>query len=213
MEQILKTPRPLSIGLPFAGRLHQPVIMPRSGKGFTLVPRSMTRGHFYGLPELVDLITHAAARVTRIYPRSMLTVADLSPRRGGFAPGHRSHQSGRDVDLGFYMVDSRGRYQVVTTHFVGFDANARGTGNHSRLLFDLERNWELVEALLSHGTVTVNRIFIAAHLRELLLQYAEAVARPPDVRKKAAAVLSPDPGHACHFHVRITCPENQPFCR
>ncbi len=117
------------------------------------------------------------------------------------------------MDLGFYIVDRRSRYQVMTTEFVQFDETARGTGKYSNLMFDLERNWELVEGLLSHKTVKVQKIFISAQLRELLLQYADAVARPADVLRRARAALSPDTAHGDHFHVRIACPDNQPHCR
>ena len=213
MEQIRKSRSPLSIGAPFAGRLHRPVTMPVSGKGFVLLARSQERGHVYALPELVDLLTAAAARVVRLYPKSTLTVGDLSPRGGGYAPGHRSHQSGRDVDLGFYIVDRRSRYQVVTAEFVHFNELARGAGRYAHLIFDLERNWELVEALVTHKTVKVQKIFISAQLRDLLLQYADAVARPADVLRRARAVLSADTAHGDHFHLRIACPDDQPHCR
>jgi penicillin-insensitive murein endopeptidase len=213
MEQIRKSRVPLSIGLPFAGRLHRPVVMPVSGKGFLLLARSQERKHVYALPELVQLIQDSAAQVVRLYPKSTLTVGDLSPRAGGYAPGHRSHQSGRDVDLGFYIVDKRSRYQMVTTDFPHFNESAGGTGKYAHLLFDLERNWELVEAMVTHKTVRVQKIFISAQLRELLLQYADAVARPADVLRRARAALSADAAHGDHYHVRIACPDGQPHCR
>lgn len=213
MEQIRKSRATLTIGLPYAGRLHRPATMPESGKGFLLLARSKQRGHIYGLPELVDLITASAARVAKLYPKSTLTVGDLSPRGGGYAPGHRSHQSGRDVDLGFYVVDRRSRYQVVTAQFPHFNELARGSGQYAHLIFDLERNWELVEAMVTHRTVKVQKIFISAQLRDLLLQYADAVARPADVLRRAKAVLSAETAHGDHFHVRIACPDKQPHCR
>jgi len=213
MEQIRRSRTPLSIGLPYAGRLHRPVSMPASGKGFLLLPRSQERQHIFALPELVTLLVDSAARVARLYPKSTLTVGDLSPRAGGWATGHRSHQSGRDVDLGFYVVDRRSRYQVLTAEFVHFNESARGAGKYSHLMFDLERNWELVESLLTHKTVKVLRIFISAQLRDLLLQYADAVARPADVLKRARAALSADTAHGDHFHLRIACPDDQPHCR
>ncbi|MBU1069045.1 penicillin-insensitive murein endopeptidase [Myxococcota bacterium] len=213
MDQIRKSRSPLSVGLPFAGRLHRPAAMPVSGKGFLLLARTQERNHGWALPELVELLTSSAARVARLYPKSILTVGDLSPRGGGYAPGHRSHQSGRDVDLGFYIVDGRSRYQIVTTEFVHFNESARGSGKYAHLMFDLERNWEFVEALVSHKTVHVQKIFISSQLRDLLLQYADAVARPADVLRRARAALSVDTAHGDHFHVRIACPDNQPHCR
>lgn len=213
MEQIRKSKTPFSIGYPWAGRLHRPAAMPAAGRGFLLLERTRGRGHVHGLPELVTLVTHAAAQVEKMYPKSMLTVGDLSPATGGYAPGHRSHQSGRDADLGFYLVDRRHRYQVVTEEFVRFDGMGQASGKYAHLLFDIERNWELVEALITHKNIQVQKIFISSALRDLLLQYAEAVARPARVVQAASAVLSADSAHGDHFHVRIACPASQPYCR
>lgn len=213
MDAIRKSKATLSIGSPWAGRLHRPAAMPFSGRGFILLQRTRDRAHGYALPELVTLILQAAAHVEKTYPTSVLTVGDLSPASGGYAPGHRSHQSGRDADIGFYLVDRRHRYQVITEEFVRFDGMGQAGGKYSHLLFDIERNWELVETLITHKSIHVQKIFISSPLRDLLLQYAEAVARPARVIHAAAAVLSADPAHGDHFHVRIECPAAQTYCR
>lgn len=213
MDQIRKSKTPLSIGAPWAGRLHRPVRMPASGKGFVLLQRSQDRKHVHGLPELINLVVQAASHVEKTFPKSILTVGDLSPAAGGFAPGHRSHQSGRDVDLGFYLVDRRRRYQVVTAEFVRFDGTGQAAAPYAHLLFDIERNWEFVEFLVTQKTIPVQKVFISSALRDLLLQYAEAVARPARIIQAAASILSSDAAHADHFHVRIACPTGQPHCR
>lgn len=213
MDKIKKSKTTLSIGSPWAGHLHRPVAMTSSGRGFILLQRTQDRKHIYALPELEKLIRKAAAQVEKVYPKSILTVGDLSLINGGYAPGHRSHQSGRDVDLGFYLVDRRHNYQIITAEFVSFDGMGQASGKYSHLLFDIERNWELVETLVTQKIIPVQKIFISSPLRDFLLQYAEAVARPARIIQAAASVLTADAAHGDHFHVRIVCPANQPYCR
>jgi penicillin-insensitive murein endopeptidase len=61
----------------------------------------------HGTGELVRLIENAAREVAFRYPRAQLTVGDLSRPGGGRFRPHVSHQSGRDVDVGFYMLNRR----------------------------------------------------------------------------------------------------------
>jgi hypothetical protein len=79
----------------------------------------------HGTGELVRLIESAAHEVAFRYPRAQLTVGDLSRPGGGRIRPHVSHQSGRDVDLGFYMLDRRST--PVNVHlFVRFNNQAMG---------------------------------------------------------------------------------------
>ncbi|MBU1240321.1 penicillin-insensitive murein endopeptidase [Myxococcota bacterium] len=200
-----------SVGLPFRGMLHRGRPIPLRGSGYIVVPRTISRGHFYGTRELIDLIRRSARRVWKAYPKSRLTVGDLSGRRGGRINGHRSHQSGRDVDIGFYLVDRRNKYKVARNWFVGIDPRAIGKGANSHLMFDLERNWELVEALITDKS-RVELILIAGYLKNLLINYAEAVLRPPRVIKRAKAILKHYPHHDDHYHIRISCPAGHFWC-
>src|SRR4029079_15048120 len=99
----------------------------------------------WGLPALVGMIERAARGVARRYPGAVLDVGDLSRKKGGEVPRHNSHESGRDVDLGFYALDARGK-QVHAPFFLRFNARLAST-NMPGARFDLPRNWLLVQHL------------------------------------------------------------------
>jgi penicillin-insensitive murein endopeptidase len=176
--------------------------MPDAGDGFALLPQTMRRGARFGHPSLVAAISRAARRVAALHPGSVLHVGDLSVAEGGNFGPHRSHTNGRDVDLAFYLTDARGAVaDAGQMQTVGGDG-AIAAGRR----FDTRRNWALVALLLRDPEVQVQWVFVANHLRELLL--AEAGREAPALAERAAKVLlqprdsSP---HADHFHVRVYC--------
>src|SRR3990172_2539104 len=89
---------PLSIGTPDAGLLLNPVLFPE-GSYWTL----REPDDAWATDETIDFIMNAIEAVEARYPRSPpLVIGDLSHPRGGRIDRHRSHQAGRDADLGFY---------------------------------------------------------------------------------------------------------------
>src|SRR5690606_16018226 len=84
-------------------------------------------GLAWGTQETVDALAHAIDAVAAKFPGTPKAfVGDISRQRGGHVPPHISHQSGRDVDLGYYLTSGHRWY-----------ANAGG-GN-----LDLPRTWHL----------------------------------------------------------------------
>ena len=165
-------------------------------------------GHAYGLPDLVRVLRRAAAKVSGKHKGSVLYVGDLSAKNGGALLGHNSHQSGRDADVGFYMVSEKGKH-VNPHRFVAFGSDGRPRGGEV-VRFDDERNWAFVEALLSDTKTDVRYLFVSSGLRTRLLKYAAKKNVAKDLYAKAAAALmSPADAdvHDDHFHVRIACPE------
>lgn len=191
-----------SIGAPNKGKLEGAVLL----KG-TKHLKNRKGSHSWGTPELVHLLRRAAAEVAKKHKGSELLVGDLSGRTGGFLEKHNSHQSGRDADVAFYVMNSKGK-PIATKRFIAFD----GSG-HARdvdwALFDDARNWDLVEALLKDEKANVRYLFIADFLRARLLKYAASHhATREMIEKAAAAMMSPADAdvHDDHFHVRIRCP-------
>jgi penicillin-insensitive murein endopeptidase len=174
------------------------------------------RGHFYGSWQLVQLIERAARRVAFRLPGSKLQLGELSQRTGGRIDGHRSHQSGRDVDIGFYVTLAGGG-PIATYAFAEFDRNGRGLPPNQYLRFDDARNWELVSKLITDGEARVQFIFVAGAIKQRLLAEARRRGAPAGVIERAKTVLA-EPGHGHphrnHFHVRIYCPPaDRPVCR
>ena len=163
------------------------------------------RGPRYGTRELVGLLHRAADRVARAHPGSRLAVGDLSSESGGPLAPHGSHQSGRDVDVGFYVLDANGR-QMPQGIFS--DITADGSGRRGAVRFDDARNWELLVAFVDDPMAEVQHVLIASHLRERLLAYARAAEVPEDQLRRVELVtrhIRGSENHDDHFHVRIYC--------
>lgn len=170
----------------------------------------------HGTGELVRLIEAAAHEVAFRYPRSQLTVGDLSRPGGGRFRPHVSHQSGRDVDIGFYMLDRRST--PVNEHvFVRLNNQGMGKQWGNLYKFDAARNWALIESLLSHPTIDVQHIFVSNAIKRRLLNQAVKEAANAEVLMRAKRVITqPRHGapHRTHFHVRIYCADDdRPMCK
>lgn len=171
-------------------------------------------GDHHGTEELVAMLEGSAASVAEQFPGSRLTIGDLSRRRGGRFRPHRSHRSGRDVDVGFYIVDAEGQ-PVYPDRFVDFRPDGT-TRTNPDWRFDDARNWALVAAMLSQEGAPVQYMFVANWLKRRLLEHAASIGAPAELVERASAVLDqPSRGgrHEDHFHVRIYCPmDDRPRC-
>jgi penicillin-insensitive murein endopeptidase len=199
-----------SIGSPNRGRLTGGMRL-RPTKHIEIRPYART----WGLPELVRLLRRASEEVAKKHSGSVLYVGDLAAKAGGPIDGHNSHQSGRDVDIGFFAANTKGR-PVHMKRFIAFDASGKAPKDVSWVRFDDARNWSLVEALVNDPNAGVRYIFVSNALRARLLGYAAKKQVPKDViARVAAAMMSPREAdlHDDHFHVRIACPESMiPGC-
>jgi penicillin-insensitive murein endopeptidase len=181
-----------------------------------LIVKQGSQDSRHGTGELVRMIERAAQDVAFRYPRSRLTVGDLSRPGGGRFRPHVSHQSGRDVDIGFYMLDRRST--PVSAHmFVRLNNRAMGIHWGQLYKFDAARNWALIESLLSHPTTDVQHVFVAnAIKRRLLHQAVKEGANPETLMRAKRVITQPRHGapHRSHFHVRIYCADDdQPMCK
>lgn len=200
-----------SIGSPTDGHLENAPALETSPR-LRIVPIYAPRDVRYGLPELVRTIERAATTVAKRFPGAVMTVGDLSRRHGGEVDRHVSHESGRDADIGFYVVDEKGK-QVLADQFLAFDGAGRAKGN-PRLRFDDARNWTLIAGLLG-GPAQVQYLFIAAPLRARLLAEATRASAPAALRTRAAELMVEPRGvlpHDDHVHVRIHCPAGMKSC-
>lgn len=188
--------------------------LPPKGPGYAFYH---SRDRRYGSEQLTSLIEDVALRVESDYPGSILKVGDLSGRGGGKISGHSSHRTGQDVDFAFFVRNPK---KKDTRDFVLSLHDQYGVAVAEREVgyFDYEKNWALVEALLTSGKAEVQWIFVSKGLKARLLAYALSSGKDLEVIARAADVLH-QPGdsaiHNDHFHVRIYCPpiESSPACR
>jgi penicillin-insensitive murein endopeptidase len=204
-----RRPPSLSVGFANGGALANGVALREDH----LVRHLPGRPHHHGTEELVALIRRAASAVARDFAGSRLTVGDLSDHDGGPIGHHASHQSGRDVDLAFYVTDARSR-PIHVNDYISFNGQGRPIAG-GNVRFDVARNWSLVSALLDDPAVRVEHIFVSTPLRALLLAHARAIHARPMLLVRAQLVLHQPVRalpHSNHFHVRIACPSGDAQC-
>ena len=185
----------ISVGRTNAGALVNGVTLQESPR-WQIVDRS----ECYGTSETVNYLTAAIDRVNEDFPEGTpaLNIGDISRRSGGPLSPHTSHQSGRDVDVGFYYVGEQQWYQ-------------RGNGTN----LDLPRTWALVRAFITETDVEL--IFLDRRLQRLLRAHAEKIGEDKqwldDIFKGKNSAAGPlirhERGHSTHLHVRFYNPVAQ----
>ena len=188
------------VGRPSAGEL-------RNGRQLQSRPylriKRGSEARTWGHGILVQLLSRGARSAATAVPGSVALVGDLSAPEGGPLAGHASHQAGRDADIAFLVSDSAGQ-PVTLEAFEVFAADGRSLTNSDHF-FDAYRNWLMLREWLSELRVVVTHVFIAAELRQLLLDYGGQSPEFARYVPLAAAVLRPHPTHNDHFHIRIAC--------
>ncbi len=183
--------------------------LPNEGDGYWVPPRWRARASLYGTDELVDMIVGVARRIeVRGAPR--LGVGDLAPRGGGPSEHHRSHQTGRDVDLLYFMRTARGEaFENTAMRHVGDDGYTADPTDGPRERFDVALNWQVVRALVTAREAEVEVVFLYEPLIVRLLEHARAIGEPEALVALARSRLrqpTDSAKHDDHMHVRITCP-------
>ena len=162
----------------------------------------------------------AARAVERSDPGGVAAIGDMSRRSGGDSAEHKSHQSGRDVDVFFYGVDRDSRPLRpgdAMLHFAPDGRATRWSPPHGvrapaaavpSVRFDAQRNWAFVRALLSDPEVEVQWIFIHRGLAAALLHEATRVGDDPALVARASFIMKQPSDaeiHDDHMHVRFYC--------
>jgi LysM repeat protein len=153
-------------------------------------------GHAWGTQETVDALVHCIERVNKGYPGAPpLHIGHLSAKSGGHLSPHKSHQSGRDADIGYY-------YKSGVHPFI------RATEDN----LDLPRTWALIKIAIKETTVEM--ILVDRSVQRLLADYAAQNGEEPafldevfQIRgKNARAVIRHIKGHDNHIHFRFHNP-------
>jgi penicillin-insensitive murein endopeptidase len=217
------TPTPLapsfagSIGVPHGGAQTRAVELPRRGEGF--VRYRGNSPHYWGNARLVQALQTAAAAVSRQMPGGApLIIGDLSARYGGKIPGHRSHRTGRDADLLFYVTTPAGA-SVPSPGFFHIESDGlaalEGKSKSDFVRLDVERQWLLIKTLISSEHAAVQFMFVSRAVEALLIDYARSRGEPLELTWRAETVmLEPldSTPHDDHIHLRIACtPEESVF--
>lgn len=192
-----------SVGKPNNGRLLGGRLMPADGRGWI---RKNDKGP-YGTDETVAMLIWVCRRMVSMYPGTVpLVIGDLSRQRGKKLRPHASHQSGRDVDIGYYFVDN----EVL-----------RRFKNASRKTMDVEKTWTLIDLLLSTGQIEY--LFIDRKLQPPLYEEAgrrgwseeelKELFEAPLGKGYRRGIIRHQKGHRHHIHVRFHCDSGDARCR
>ncbi len=156
----------------------------------------------YGEPNVIEHLRSSIAVVRALYPDvHTLAIGDISAEHGGKLDNHKSHQTGLDVDVGFYFRRVPTGYPE---HFAGADAN-----------LDLEATWALLTAFARTTDVDdgVEIIFLDYAVQKRLYDWARKRGTPdadlgsllqyPRGKDSLAGLVRHWPNHADHLHVRF----------
>lgn len=197
-----------SLGLPWRGRLRDADRL-TDGDGYLLRRPHRT----FGTRTTVAHVERVLAELRHRFPRlHTLAIGDLSSESGGRISEHRSHQSGRDIDLGLCFLEKPAGYPesfVVATEET----------------IDAAATWALVAALVDtadqDGGLAV--IFLDYGVQGMLYRWALAegvdqehlgrVFQYPRGRHAGAGLVRHAPNHADHIHARFRCASDETGCR
>ena len=195
-----------SVGVPSHGSIEGAIPM-RDGPGRLLKAIPWKR---WGTAATVTIMDEVLRTWAERFPDARpILVGNLSAPRGGRLRPHSTHQSGRDVDLGYPQLPG------TEDEYNWRDMSERN--------LDVPATWELLKILAETGAIEV--VLMDRSLQKLLYEYAKvernvseaALGRwleyPKRPGQAADALVQHVPGHIDHMHVRVACPPGQTRCR
>lgn len=192
-----------SSGHPNRGRIKgEPCLLPD-------IPQLYTRRFeriAHGSSHAIEVIVRAFANFRRDTGyQGEVIVGSVSRPHGRRFPPHRSHQSGRDVDIRLPMLP-------------WFETTIDPPPEQ----IDWIATWALIDSFLATGEVSM--IFLDADLQRHLYYAAmsmgasaeeldEIITWPQRDGTKGKKIVRHSKGHDGHIHVRIKCGDDEPECR
>ncbi len=181
----------ISYGHPYQGSLENGVVFPNQFQGYHLRDESRS----YTTPEVAGALLDAIEAVRKQFPDTCdVFLADFTCAGGGSSLHHRSHQNGRDVDVGLYAKGNRPLNGLVPMN----------QGN-----LDAAKTWCLIENLIA--SQRVQYIFLDRSVQKELYEYA--VSRGYDEAylhhvfgNVRGCLIQHIRNHIDHMHVRFFTP-------
>jgi len=190
-----------SVGKASSGKLVNGEKMP-AGPGYSYG----SRPNVYATNETITLLIQCFGQYRKKFTDGPdLVVGNMSRETGGKLDPHKSHQSGRDVDLGYIHKQ---KFQPVTRMLATDEDN-----------LDPEKTWFLLKCFLDTKKVKV--MFIDYKIQKLLYEYLvkhkykkgylDGIFQYPK-GKGTDAVIKHLQSHHHHVHIRFLCPEKDARC-
>ncbi|MCA9689495.1 MAG: penicillin-insensitive murein endopeptidase [Myxococcales bacterium] len=191
-----------SVGAPNRGRLVSGIPMPE-GDEWTI---RKNRRRVYGTHKTISTLVNVFHAYGQRYPDGpKIHVGEIARRRGGRARPHKSHRTGRDVDIRYIQHGDDGKpgYRRTTSQN-----------------FDLERNWFLVQSLIETGNVQA--IYMSSKRQRQIYPEAKKHLSEEELKRyfqypfhdeSHKAIIRHQSGHKNHLHVRFRCEDWNGRCR
>ena len=173
--------------------------LPYKGDGYQVI--RMNKNRYYGHPEMIAYLQRLGKAVHAAGLPTMLVGDIAMPAGGRFLTGHASHQMGLDADIWLRMgemtdseaLNSDGKGLLVVDRALQRVNENVWNANHAKLI------------KLAAQDPEVTRIFVNPAIKLKLCQTAGA-------DRAWLHKIRPWFGHDSHFHVRIACPKDAPYC-
>lgn len=164
------------------------------GKNYVVKHPSLS----WGRPKTIQGIQSAISKYkSRVKGGPKVHVGDISKKGGGKFPPHKSHRTGRDVDMGYVLK--------------GDLADEVRFRNATNKTMDVDRTWKLVKAFVD--TPGVRYIFMDYNVQKILYEHGKKYGVSQDTldemfqyprgRRRHYGIIRHEPGHVNHFHVRF----------
>jgi len=148
-------------------------------------------GTFLTINGMIDVLSELHQKYPNAAP---IRVDDLSRKGGGYLKPHKSHRTGRDIDIRYPLKKATDKYVKATA------AN-----------IDLPRAWDMMHGFLKTGDMIY--LFVDYKLQKLFYEQAKKQKIPAATLKKwfqyprgknvLKGIMRHEPGHATHVHVRF----------
>lgn len=196
-----------SVGAPWDGALRSPSRL-ASGKGYVIRRPQRT----YAAAHVVASMGRALSAFRAKFPKAhTIAIGDLSAQAGGPISDHRSHQSGRDADVGLVFKTKPSSYPASFVSYT--DAE-----------LDLAATWGLLKAFVrtADDARGVAAVYLDFDLQGKLYKWAKAhgvddgylrrIFQYPHGRGASAGLVRHEPNHDDHLHVRWKCAPEDKSC-
>ncbi|MDD2761086.1 MAG: penicillin-insensitive murein endopeptidase [Methylomonas sp.] len=193
-----------SIGGYAAGCIGGAVALPLSGIGYQVM--RVSRHRYYGHADLIRFVRHMGEFVADEGLGSLL-VGDLGQPRGGPTPsGHRSHQTGLDVDIWFLTL-SQSNNRLLTEHEREvWRAPSMIKADSGKIDHEQWTDADAKILQMAASQPEVDRVFVNPGIKRELCE------RNADLSAAWLRKIRPWWKHDDHFHVRLKCPDGNSHC-
>jgi penicillin-insensitive murein endopeptidase len=191
-----------SIGYYPAGCLAGGVELPIDGPNWQVMRLSRNRN--WGHPNLIRFVEGFAARAAKATGWKGILVGDLAQPRGGpTRTGHKSHQTGLDVDIWFMPMPD---HKLTRQEREDLSANNLVASDWKHINPKVWTPQHIAFIKTAATSPGVERVLVNAAIKKELCR---AVGPKAEWLHK----VRPWYGHHDHIHVRLACPPDSPNCR